>query len=78
MIYDERVLREFAINFISYYEATVERFERLEAEEDVSDSLKEIYSEYRKTLEGTNNILNYIVQYGINVNKYLEKKEDQQ
>lgn len=73
---DQKALEGFIISFSSYYEAISNEIERYnKGEEYYSD---ELITKYRKIIEGSNKVIDFITSHSSHANKYIEKiiKED--
>ena len=73
---DQKALEDFISMFSSYYEIIGDEIEKYnKGEEYYSD---ELISKYRSTIEGTNEVIGFILRYSGHANKYIEKiiKED--
>ena len=69
---DQKALEDFIIRFSSYYETISDEIEKYnKGEEDYSD---ELISKYRKAIEGTNEVIDFISRYSGHANKYIENK----
>ena len=73
---DQKALEDFIISFSSYYEVIGNEIERYnKGEEYYSD---ELITKYRKIIEGSNKVIDFITRHSSHANKYIEKiiKED--
>ena len=69
---DQKALEDFIIRFSSYYETIGDEIEKYnKGEEDYSD---ELISKYRSTIEGTNEVIGFILRHSGHANKYIENK----
>lgn len=69
---DQKALEDFIIRFSSYYETIGDEIEKYnKGEEYYSD---ELISKYRSTIEGTNEVIGFILRHSGHANKYIENK----
>ena len=69
---DQKALEDFISMFSSYYEIIGDEIEKYnKGEEYYSD---ELITKYRKAIEGTNEVIGFILRHSGHANKYIEKK----
>ena len=69
---DQKALEDFISMFSSYYEIISDEIEKYnKGEEYYSD---ELISKYRSAIEGTNEVIGFILRQSGHANKYIEKK----
>ena len=69
---DKKALENFIIRFSSYYEAVGDEIEKYnKGEKYYSD---ELISKYRKAIEGTNEVIGFILRHSGHANKNIENK----